>query len=255
MKQTYTIPRDAIRAVACCAAKKDRRHYLNGVLIEVSATGAGRVVATDGHILGVMRFDSDRVVDEDRGPEILAPISLIVPLEALPKSSAPYIVTLQQLDDLRWILNGQLFTPIDGKFLDYVRVIPRTVTGIACQANPELIARFGAAATILGSHKLGASAVRIGWNGDPAKPLERRSDGAALIEIQGSPDFIGVLMPLRADASDYPTAAPDWAIQRLDLTPVEDPIAASADVERAAAVARLDADAIQRDADRAAAHP
>ncbi len=46
--QTYSLPRDELRALLHLAAKDDIRTYLNGIRVEISANGDARMVATNG---------------------------------------------------------------------------------------------------------------------------------------------------------------------------------------------------------------
>lgn len=215
MLHTYAIPRDYLRATLCLAAKADVRYYLNGVLCQINAQGEGRLVATDGNVMGVLRFSA--LPD---GAEQVNPVSIIIPrtvaetVKAAARGEDNYVTLELMADGKQWQMGDRLFYPLEGHFPDYQRVIPRKVSGIACQANPELISKFGAASKILGSKKLGACDVRIGWNG-ARNDRGERVDNGALIEIQGVPDFCGVLMPLRTNDADYPVAAPEWASVRF----------------------------------------
>lgn len=220
METTYNIPRNAIRALSHLMAVSDVRFYMNAILIEIDAEGQGRIVATDGHVLGVIRFESNEP----------GPVSIIVPSETVKSIKANKtlsFVPFTRPDDVRpWIADFSLaFEPLDVKFPDYVRVIPAEVTGIASHANADLIAKFGKVAKELGA-KSGGCAVRIGWNhqtevreGFNGEKTVVETDGAALVEIMGYPEFIGVLMPLRSDATETPRAAPNWAKTRIVATP------------------------------------
>jgi len=212
MKQFYSIPSRALRALAPFAARKDIRGYLCGVHLDVDAIGNGRAAATNGHILGVMQFSCD-------AEDTREPLSITIPLEALKSINArsSMFVSLERFDDLRWILNGQLFTPIEGRFPDYVRAIPDKVTGLASQADPVYLALFGESSKILTGKTFN---VRIGWNREPVNPdwptTHDPADSGALVEISGEPNFIGVLMPVRYSTADVPRTAPDWSKVRID---------------------------------------
>lgn len=98
------------------AAKKDVRFYLNGMLIEPSATGAV-CVATDGHRLLVIRTNV---------PWSLG--AMIVPraaCEHIAKIKAP--VQFEREGEQVAAVSGQAkfgFAPIDGRFPDWRAVFP-----------------------------------------------------------------------------------------------------------------------------------
>ena len=226
---TYLIPRDHMRAMLHLAADGDIRTYLNGALIEVQRDGQARIVATDGHLLGVMRF---RACAED---ETVGPLRIIIPRETLKSVAAkdPHTCTLTRVRTendsavtQHWMLQGTLFQPLDGHFPDYVRVMPRKITGRMSHFNVDLVHEFGKVAVTLGLKTRGMASVRIGHNAElELTPGGSRIHGAALVELQGVEDFAGVIMPLRADDTETPTAAPDWATTRIQ---VDEPACAAA---------------------------
>jgi len=112
------------------APKGDIRYYLNGVYVEWSAT-VTRTVATNGHILWIA--DHDRMTKGDGPFEIndYASGSMIVPRAALetlkPKANERYAIVIDGgIHTIRNVkeTGGILFSPVEGKFPDYVRVLP-----------------------------------------------------------------------------------------------------------------------------------
>lgn len=171
-----------LRAVRKMTAKQDVRYHLNGVCV-----GRGVLVATNGHYL-IKAADSGADYDGE----------LIVPNDVLDavfrklkdrKYKALGEVELNG-DGAKWQfrVGGELleqFTPIDGKFPDWQRVIP---DGKA----PEEMAQFNWSYLTLfdkAHEELGA---KVG--GCVLRPF---GDSAALVEFPGFEDVIGVCMPMR----------------------------------------------------------
>ena len=214
----FTVPRTHLRAIAHLMASKDIRHYLNAVLIEADATGEGRMVATDGHVMGQFRI----LPAKDAEP--IEPFSVIVPdsvIKGVKPDKHRYWVTLEGSGGI-WMLDDTRFSPIDAEFPDYVRVTPGSApqSGVYTHANIELLARFGNVAKTAGAK---AEAVRFGHNRMPGNNPGEYVDGSILVEIQDLPEFSGVCMPLRTKLADTPTASPQWARTRLNCKPAETP--------------------------------
>lgn len=184
-----------LRALANLAAEKDIRYYLCGLLIEAN-TEQTRVVATNGHVMGVMNNNARDLGEQ--GNEITSPVSFIIPIDAI-KMLKPAGNKLDQVsitierDGSGLVLRGVInvlggasvnFTAVDGKFPDYVRVIPDKVTGEVAQFNPDYIADFKKAYKLLG-----AKTFHIHHNGH----------GGAIVDFARD-DFLGIMMPLRTGA-------------------------------------------------------
>ena len=175
-----------LRALANLAAEKDIRYYLCGLLIEASATQT-RVVATNGHVMGIMNGAHENEVSA----------SFIIPIDAIkmlkPANKADMVSITIERDGTGQVLRGAInvlggasvnFTAVDGKFPDYVRVIPDKVTGEVAQFNPDYIADFKKAYKLLG-----AKTFHIHHNGH----------GGAIVDFARD-DFLGILMPMRTGA-------------------------------------------------------
>jgi DNA polymerase-3 subunit beta len=196
-----TIDHSIIKALLICAAKVDVRYYLKGVCVDARANGDVVLVATDGHRMLTYPVAVDAI-------EALAPGQYIIPREALEavkpckagRVTLPITIEIVTAPDqpdperagvtikgkTSITVTGATSTvtaPIDGKYPDWRRVVPKTVSGEPAQYNPEYIAGFGDACKLLGTkyphiHHNGSSAAIVG------------NLGAAL----------GVLMPMRSDA-------------------------------------------------------
>ena len=105
---------DAIKAVLYAAATQDARYYLNGVLLELAASGIVHIVATDGRRLERRELNSVN--------SSMIAGSWIIPLNA---------AKLIDSDDLQltgeWCASGDnlVFKQIDAKYPDWRRVVPK----------------------------------------------------------------------------------------------------------------------------------
>jgi DNA polymerase-3 subunit beta len=191
-----TIDHNIVKALLICAAKQDIRYYLKGVLVDARASDV-TLVTTDGHRLLAYPVAVDAI-------EALAPGQYIIPREALEavkpakagRVTLPITIEIDTAKGLENKITGatSVVTPlIDGKFPDWRRVLPKTVSGEPAQYQAEYLGDFGRIADLLGTkyphiHHNGSSAAIVG------------NLGAAL----------GVLMPMRSDAEF--SALPAWAL-------------------------------------------
>lgn len=181
-----SIQANHLRAAACCAAMQDIRYYLNGALVEVRATET-RIVATDGNMAAVLR-DEVLVGRQEPMPDVIIPNATIKLALGL-KSKVLSLVF--DAEGKKWSLGGIPFTPCDGLFPAYRRIVPCTHTGEAAQFNPEFIAAFA---------KIGKA---LGTRNNPI--IRHNGSGAAQVSFYGfENEFVGVLMPLRAFTEKHP---------------------------------------------------
>lgn len=206
-----------LRAVARHAGVHDIRYYLNGVCVELGALES-RLIATDGHRLALMRIT--RPVEG----ALIKPLQIIIPSDALKTLPKRGMVILQVLPNpegageprkAAFVSAGTRteFTLIDGKFPDYRRVCAVKPSGLAGQYDPQLLLDFKKSAQDLGASKGGVT-------------IHHNDLSSALVTI-GRDDFIGVIMPIRAEA--IVSAQPEWATGPLTLSqPEEQPEAQAA---------------------------
>lgn len=200
-----TIEKRALRAIVKFAAKDDIRYYLQGVLLELGADDM-RLCATNGHMLGLLRVP---YADGDERPvqtgfEAIIPGDLIKGIKKPGRRDAVGLtVELDPVAGTVCLIDGETRSTaklIDAKFPAYRSSIPGgrngKLSGKVAQFNPEYVYAFLEARAEFGNK---IPVVTIGHNGD----------SAALVTI-GRDDFVGVLMPIRADASL--DVAPAWAI-------------------------------------------
>ena len=168
--------------------KNDIRYYLNGVLIEI--TDKGRFyAATDGHKMVVIREARQEL---DVNGHYILPRDVILSIK-LTKRPALDIAEFNSENGKASIkYNGTEinFSLCDGKFPEWRRVIPVSTSGEIAQFNPDYLASIRDCAE-----------ATIGINGYSGLTLFHNGNSASLYQAN-SPDFIGVIMPLRINKAD-----------------------------------------------------
>ena len=195
-----TVDKSALRAIVKFAADKgESRYYLTGVLLEADADSV-RLVATNGHMMGALNC---QYADGDTRAETLT--QAIIPAEfikAIKKPGRRELVCLfVEIDGDKVRFNDGETTReaklLDAKYPDWRTVMPRgPMSGKVAQFNTAYLWAFTDAQRELGK-------------GLPFATVSHNGDCAALVSI-GRDDFVGVLMPLRADAPL--DAVPVWAL-------------------------------------------
>lgn len=186
-----SIQASAIRAATICAAKKDIRYYLQGVYINVAHRDYATVCGTDGHVLFAGRATIENMAGD------LLPFNMIVPLDVAKKiDKKTHAVILESLPDGTYLLDGTRFAPLDGRFPDYSRVIPKLD-----QVQPESAkpGHFDYALIVRGNDALNA------YYGGKTKvyPLEQRGNDSAVMH-NGENVAVVVVMPMRInDVAGY----------------------------------------------------
>ena len=202
---TINVYRNKLKAASRFMAVNDTRYYLNGLLIESNDIQT-RIVATDGHTLfaGYDDAKGDNV-GSFAGIMPSDTVKAILSWKAPFKTAADMPVVLTTCDDpcgehrAEWCGNVVIFRLIEGKFPDYTRVIPQSVSGLAGNYNPDYLARCKAAGIDLGNSKL------YGIN------LTQNGDGTALVTF--SPQAFAVIMPMRGTLGDI--GAAEWARAKI----------------------------------------
>lgn len=202
-----TIQQNELKAVSYAMAVKDIRYYLCGVLLESNGAET-RLVATDGHRLhAVVSFDKDALIVDP--VQIILPASFVKTLlkAKLSKGDVLHIniagnkASCSLPDGTETVCSG-----IDGRFTDYLRVIPKTVSGEYRPCNPAYVldAQDG---------------VRAYLNNKKANPpdLVYNGDSAAMLAVDR---FVAVVMPWRADKGhEMPHEAFCRGLQKPDPMP------------------------------------
>lgn len=187
---TYELPISAIAAHLLIAPKSDVRFYLNGVYFDP----AGRMVSTDGSVMLVTKHDALKM--PDALPCIVPRDALVAAVKMAGKKAATLFVDIEPGEPARVTLRAMTgasmtCTGIDGRYPDYLRVIPATVDGVAGTYDPTRYSRVGDALQILGGLKT-TQEVRL---------YQNNVDKAAWMMLDnsvGAIPHVAVIMPLRA---------------------------------------------------------
>lgn len=192
-KLSFAIRRAHMRAALITAGNQDIRYYLNGLLFEVTPA-AVFIVSADGHRLSVFRDDTDaRLVDESAPTERL---QFIVPRDAIAQIKPDRLIdrVIVSFDSdagtysIKDVANSAEFSGplVDGRFPDWRPVVPHRADGTAAQLNPAYVGDLAKIAKALGHTK---SCATIHHNGH----------AGALITHASSPEYLGVILPMRND--------------------------------------------------------
>jgi hypothetical protein len=179
-----TLSPELLKAAVLFTSKEETRFYLKGVSIQATLATV-KVASTDGHRLFVARVCQEENIET---------FSIIIPSEAIATATkgAKHSLDLSKLSDTQWRLGDTIFTPIDGTFPDYSRIVPTSVSGETAQYNPEYVAALGKANKLLGGS---AENVTIGYNGS----------SPALVTGSGfkAHNALAVFMPMRSAAENW----------------------------------------------------
>jgi DNA polymerase-3 subunit beta len=194
-----TIEHDTLKALLLCAAKKDVRYYLNGILIDVRENDA-TLVATTGSIILAVPLDAESIEDRTIG-QFIIPRELIEAVKPMMvgRSSLPVTITIGS--DGACSVQGATTASgklVDGTYPYWRRVIPTTASGEAGQFDPDLWAIF-------------ADVRRLLSGAGKSRPiLHHNGTGSARVSNLGA-EAIGVIAPMRYDQEDIALTTPAWA--------------------------------------------
>lgn len=192
-----TIDHAIIKALLTAAPKKDMRYYLNGICVDASKETVV-LVATDGHMMLSFPVSADAIEDRINGQFIIDRVDLdaIKPAKA-GKHTLPLII---EVDDKGYTISGAtkaVNTLVDGKFPDWRRVVPQTLSGELAQFNLELLSRIDDIRKAFGR---GACDATIHHN------------GKSCAQITGlHPDALMLVMPCRSNDAQGDAPVPSWA--------------------------------------------
>lgn len=187
---TLTVNSNQLAAALICAAVKDRRYYLNGILIESSQDGSQAViVATDGHRMLVQDIDGTGapfapvIIPRDLVAAVAAkarpgPVTITFPATRADDGAMRPVALCRGVVS---VAGGEL----DARYPDWRRVVPSETSGQAVQFNVDYLADFGKVAALICPKK--SALPHVHYNGE----------SAALINFPDVDNAIGVLMPLR----------------------------------------------------------
>jgi DNA polymerase-3 subunit beta len=187
----FSIKQSQLKAMLILAPKSEIRYYLCGVFVEYNQD-ITRLIVTDGHKLGVLNYRSE---DNNGVGSLIIPREVI---ENLPKTSAKSdpLLIFKKCDgnDTGWTIISShtqiVFQQIDGRFPDYRRVCDFKTSGEAANFNYEYLVQFLKVQHALGGNK--GLTINLYQNGN----------SSALVHLAGVDNFVGVVMPIRADSTN-----------------------------------------------------
>jgi DNA polymerase III sliding clamp (beta) subunit (PCNA family) len=179
-----TINVETLRALLPLAAKKDIRRYLNGVYIDFQADKTV-YVATNGHALGLYT----EAVENEHTFSITIPSDVVKQLKLMPRTGKWGDLIFNPEANAARIVNpgaGQDFgfTPLDGKYPDFTKVVPTETSGEVAQFDVDLLSLFAQVNKAFGAKHPGR--IKIDHNGERGALVHLSRDG-----------FTGVIMPVR----------------------------------------------------------
>ena len=182
----FSIKQSQLKALLTLAPKSDIRYYLCGIYVEYNATTT-RLVVTDGHKLGILNHHSE---DNQGAGTVIIPREVI---ENLPKAGKidPLLIFTKEEKQGYWKITGMgiqtIFAQIEGTYPDYRRVCQFTTDGTVANFNYEYLVQFLKVQHLLGGSK--TATLNLYQNGN----------SSALVHLAGVDNFVGVVMPMRAD--------------------------------------------------------
>ena len=202
--ETATLSRKTLRALALAASKNPARYYLQGVLVEIRPKHV-TYVATDGHIMLADRLeDLEGVQDNTLLGNFIIPAEVCNDKRLIDKTFD--FVTITRMDDKLVFDGAIIFSPIDGVFPDWRRVLPEELSGEVAQYNSALLATLDKAAKI-------AFGARYANNASPHGTVAHNGGGPAIVAWPWSETFFGIIMPFRR-SDGGPPIVPAWVRER-----------------------------------------
>jgi len=125
---TFTLPQHELAIIlhrtAFAMAQQDVRHYLNGMLFEISDRNL-RVVATDGHRLALNQ--ALIVLEQPHRLQVIVPYKAVMELMRLLKDADKMLTVHIGHHHIRLFSDDFVFTSklVEARFPDYQRVIPK----------------------------------------------------------------------------------------------------------------------------------
>jgi hypothetical protein len=181
------IPKNKLKAALLHAGDRDIRFYLNGVRVEYDGEGELLLIGTSGSALFAGRI----AVDSETTPAF----ALTIPRDSLKAALATGKDVYLDLrpDGAASRIGDVMFTPIDGKFPEWQRVVPRVHEPVA-----DALYRWDQLELTRKSLAL--------WHGkrDCYPTIVRQSqDGSGVATAVNSSAFV-VIMPLRPEKIERP---------------------------------------------------
>ena len=174
-------------------AQQDVRYYLNGMLWEVQQ-GQLRVVATDGHRLAMCTLSVD-IDASSEGVQVILPRKGVIELARLLMNEMDSVNIVVGSNHIRATTAEFTFTSklVDGKFPNYERVLPKTITKSVFGARDDLRQAFARTA-ILSNEKYRGVRLLLSNNNIQIvanNPEQEEAEETVSVDYQGEPLEIG----------------------------------------------------------------
>lgn len=193
----FTLAVKDLKAVGLFASIDVWRNVLRGVLVEYSPERV-RLVATDGYTMGVIeRFTLESDITES-GKLVIPSSAIKRALFGWARKEKRISLSSSEIQD-EFRLGDVVFIRADAnaKYPEHRKVVISKPSGEPGEYNPVLMARFSAAAKILGAYLI----PQFGQNGP---------ENAAVALMHGDDGFYGLLSPIRMNCP-FPSI-PDWVL-------------------------------------------
>lgn len=197
----FSIQRFQLRAMLHFSAKKDIRQYINGLCVTQSERGTV-IDSTNGHICGRLRIRAE--------PMPLAQVIInrddVEKLKGTKKQGQEWVHFTVEDKKITCIANEatMIFTTVDGIFPNIDNVTPKNFPDEQKPShfNPEYVMAFALASEEFSGKK-------------QVPHIYQRGEDPALVTLGCEPEFIGVLMPMRA-AQVSTCGSPAWIHEPLE---------------------------------------
>ena len=195
VQQTLTVERRAFRQLLektqFSTAQQNGRYYLNGLLLETDGAVL-RAVATDGHRLVVSEIGINSPAP--RNEQVIVPLKAVLELQRLLDDEGDMDLTLGTNHvRVQWGNNRFTSKPIDGRFPEYERVVPKDTHNVIT-ADRSLLRRALQRAAILCNEKyrgVRLDVVDNKLNIQANKPEPEKAEETIQVEYGGTPMEIG----------------------------------------------------------------
>lgn len=185
-------PTTRLAAVAHFMADTDFRYYLKGLFVEALSTET-RLVATDGSAAAVARW----AIQNDAPFDVIVPRDIVLMAVKLKQE----FIALECDAGGVWSLGGIRFTPVDGRYPDYRRIFPTSVSGKPGYYSADYLARLA---------KAGKS---LKFKSNPI--VRQNGNHCAVGHFYAFDDFVAVIMPLCMFTEKMPDLGmPTWGNAR-----------------------------------------
>ena len=177
-----------LRAALITAAVKDSRQILNGVHVEATKNFT-RIVSIDSHRGSLQLHSANNELHENKIVSFTVPPDVI---KSLSKTTINIRFESDNLHEWALIADNTIanFKAVGAQYPDWRKVFPQNQEDIEtpAQYNLDYLADFAKMGKILG-----VKFAQMQTN------IHQNASGAGIVTISGIPNFLGVVMPLRAD--------------------------------------------------------